>query len=171
MDRDAFLRKQLADMLRERSSHARIEEATAGFPTERRGTVPAGLPYSAWMVLEHIRTVQWDFLNFCRDPGHVSPPWPGGYWPEDPVPPGEGSWDRSIAALKADLEAMAVLVEDPATDIWVSRPWMDGWTILREVLLSIDHLAYHLGEIVVIRRALGGWPAADDAGSAGATQP
>ncbi len=160
MDRDAFLRKHLADLLRERSSHSTVDEAAGGFPADRRGTVPPGLPYSAWMVLEHIRTVQWDFLDFCRDAKHVSPAWPDGYWPKDPAPPDEGAWERSIASLKADLEAMAALVEDPATDLLESRPWMDGWTILREVMLSIDHLAYHLGEIVIIRRALGAWPAA-----------
>jgi hypothetical protein len=152
-----YFRKQLADLLRGRSSHATFDEAVAGFPAERRGTVPRGAPYSAWMLLEHIRGVQSDFLKTIVDADYRSPSWPEGFWPSGPRPPAPGAWRRSVAAVRADLEAMAALVDDPGVDLSKSRPWMEGWTVGRLVVLAADHISYHLGEIVLLRRLMGIW--------------
>jgi hypothetical protein len=155
--REAYLRKQLADLLRGRVSHPPFDAAVAAFPDERRGAVPKGAPYSAWMLLEHIRAVQSDFLKTIVDPGYRSPAWPAGFWPSDPRPPAQTAWRRSVAAVKADVEAMAALVEDSAVDLSQSRPWMQGWTVGRLAVLAADHLAYHLGEIILLRRLMGIW--------------
>ncbi len=98
------------------------------------------------------------YLEFSRDPRHVSPPFPEGYWPTTDAPPDDNAWDASLAAFRADLAAMQKLVADPNTDLFAPIPHGDGQTILRETLLVADHNAYHLGQLVVVRRALGAWP-------------
>jgi hypothetical protein len=108
-----------------------------------------------------MRIAQWDILEFCRNPKHASPKFPDGYWPRDDAPSDEAAWDRSIAAFGADLRAMQELVANPATDLFAVIPHGDGQTFLREALLVADHNAYHLGQLVLLRRLLGAWPADD----------
>jgi hypothetical protein len=105
-----------------------------------------------------MRLAQWDILEFSRNPRHVSPEFPAGYWPKGDAPPDAGAWDRSAAAFQADLKAMQDLVADPATDLVAPIPHGQGQTILREALLVVDHNAYHLGQLVIVRRLLGAWP-------------
>lgn len=108
-------------------------------------------------VLEHLRIAQSDILEFSRDPKHKSPDWPVGYWPASKTPPDEKAWDRSVRAFRKDLKAMCDLVADEKTDLLAKIPHGDGQTILREALLTADHNAYHLGEMVLLRRLLGAW--------------
>ena len=116
------------------------------------------MPHSPWRLLEHLRIAQWDILEFSRNPSHVSPPWPVGYWPNGDAPPDALAWDRAVDAFRADLAAMCELVNDSATDLFAPLPHGDGQTVLREALLVADHNAYHLGQLVVVRRLLGCWP-------------
>ena len=104
-----------------------------------------------------MRIAQWDILEFCRNPRHVSPSFPEGYWPQGDAPPDAGAWDHTLAAFRADLQAMQDLVADPAVDLFAPIPHGEGQTILREALLVADHNAYHLGQLVAVRRALGAW--------------
>ena len=157
-DRTAALREHLLYLLGGGGAHPDFEKAVAGLPPELRGVRPAGLPHSPWRLLEHMRIAQWDILEFSRNPRHVSPEFPEGYWPQGDAPPDAAAWDRSVAAFRADLRAMGDLVADPATDLFAPIPHGDGQTILREALLVADHNAYHLGQLVVVRRALGAWP-------------
>ncbi len=154
---DTVLRQHLVNLLRSRGAHAGFEATIRGLDPELRGARAEGLPYTAWQLLEHLRIAQWDILEFSRDSGHVSPEWPGGYWPDSDAP-GDGAWDRGVEAFRADLQAMCDLVEDPATDLAAKTPRGDGQPILREALLVADHNSYHLGQIVVLRRFLGAWP-------------
>jgi uncharacterized damage-inducible protein DinB len=160
MDDDRALREHLLYVLRGGGAHLSFEEALADFPVERSGQKPEGLPYTAWQVLEHMRIAQWDILEFSRNPNHVSPEWTEGYWPKKDAPPDPEAWTRSIEAFHADLQAMQNLVADPSTDLFARIPHGEGQTILREALLVADHNAYHLGQIVLIRRLLGAWPGA-----------
>ena len=105
-----------------------------------------------------MRIAQWDILEFSRNAKHVSPPFPDGYWPDEDAPPDAVAWDRCLAAFRADLQAMQDLVADPSTDLFAPIPHGDGQTILREALLVADHNAYHLGQLVMLRRMLGAWP-------------
>src|SRR4029077_17688463 len=132
-----------------------FEKAFAGLPPQLRGKRPAEIPHTPWRLLEHLRIAQWDILRFSRDPRHVSPPFPDGYWPEGDGPPDAGAWERSVAAFRADLRAVQELVADPATDLFAPLPHGQGQTVLREALLVADHNAYHLGQLVVVRRVLG----------------
>ncbi|MDR7420343.1 MAG: DinB family protein [Armatimonadota bacterium] len=154
--RDRAVRQHLVWLLRGGHAHVYFDRALAGIPTRLRGVRPDGLPYSAWMLVEHMRIAQWDILEFSRNPRHVSPPWPEGYWPKTAVPPA-GAWAKSVDALRRDLRAMIAMVRDPKTDLYARIPHGDGQTILREALLVADHNAYHLGQLLVVRRLLGAW--------------
>jgi len=129
----------------------------ANLPRECQGKKPEGAPHTPWQLLEHMRIAQGDILEFSRDPKHVSPKFPEGYWPNSEAPPDEGAWQKSMTSFAADLQAMADLVADPSTELYARIPHGSGQTILREALLVADHNAYHLGQLVLLRRLLGVW--------------
>jgi hypothetical protein len=157
MGHDELLRQQLAKVIDWNEAHADFHAAVDGFPAKLRGSVPEGFPYSAWQLLEHIRLALWDILEFARDARHKSPPWPGGYWPKTASPPSNDAWDKSVKAVVQHLDGMRALVTDPSRDLFTPLPHGSGQTLLREVLLAADHNAYHLGQLVLVRRALGAW--------------
>jgi hypothetical protein len=158
MNTQEALRNHLLYLLRGGGAHLDFEKAIADLPAALRGGKPAGQPHTPWRLVEHMRIAQWDILEFCRNPKHVSPKFPEGYWPRGDTPGDEAAWDCSIAAFRADLRAMQALVADLATDLFAAIPHGDGQTILREALLVADHNAYHLGQLVLLRRLLGAWP-------------
>jgi hypothetical protein len=151
------IRTHLSKLLTGRQAHVSWEDVILDFPAELRGVKPKGAPHTPWQLLEHMRIAQWDILEFSRDPKHVSPKFPEGYWPRDSSPPDESSWELSLSAFRADLEAMQALVNDPSSDLFVSLPHGTGQTLLREALLVADHNAYHLGQFVLLRRLLDSW--------------
>jgi uncharacterized damage-inducible protein DinB len=159
MDKDRALREHLLYLLQGGGAHLNFETAIAGLPPELRGAKPAGLPHTAWRLLEHMRICQLDILEFSRNPKHVSPKFPDGYWPKDDAPADAAAWDAAVAAFQADLKAMEDLVANPATYLFAPIPHGDGQTILREALLVADHNAYHLGQLVTVRRLIGAWHA------------
>lgn len=154
---DAALREHVLNLLREGHAHATFEQAVKGLPVELRGKVPKGAEHSPWQLLEHLRIAQWDILEFSRAAKHESPKWPEGYWPKEKAPADDKAWDKSVRAFKRDIKAMCALVEDPKTDLFAKIPHGDGQTILREALLAADHNAYHVGQLVLVRRLLGAW--------------
>jgi hypothetical protein len=151
------LRDHLLELLRGRSAHLDFEKALAGVPADLQGKPAPGLPHTLWQLLEHLRFTQWDILDFSRNPGYREPEWPKDYWPETAAPPDAAAWDRSLESFRSDLQAMKDLVADPKTDLYAKIPWGSGQTILREAMLAADHNAYHLGQIVSVRQALGAW--------------
>jgi hypothetical protein len=155
---DRALREQVAALLKAGGAHVSFEDAIDGVPKDRRGAFLKGLPHTCWQLLEHARIAQWDILEFSRSPKHVSPNFPGGYWPKTPLPPTDEAWDASVESFKKNLQELVDLVLDPKTDLHAKIPWGQGQTILREALLAADHNAYHLGQLVYLRRALGTWP-------------
>jgi DinB superfamily len=157
-DEQAVLRKHLIYLLRGGGAHVDFDSAIAGLPAKLRGARPQGIPHTPWRLLEHMRIAQWDILEFSRDPRHVSPDWPAGYWPKGDAPPNTSAWAQSVKAFRRDLKEMERLVSSSSTDLYARIPHGDGQTILREALLVADHNAYHLGELVVVRRLLNDWP-------------
>lgn len=157
-DEQAALRQHLIKLLSGGNAHVNFDHAVANFPAELQATRPAGSPHTAWRLLEHMRIAQWDILEFSRNPKHVSPEFPSGYWPEGDAPPNKQAWAQSVKAFKRDLKEMQELVAKPATDLFARIPHGDGQTVLREALLIADHNAYHLGELVLVRRLLDAWP-------------
>ena len=155
---DTALRAQLARALGWDEAHAGFDRVLDGIPPASRGRVPPGLPYSPWQLLEHLRLTQEDILDFCRNPAYQERDWPDDYWPDAAEPPSTDAWERSLAGYRGDREALKRLAQDPSADLYAAIPHGSGQTLLRELLLVLDHTAYHLGELVVVRRALGIWP-------------
>lgn len=157
MSHDKILREQLAKVIDWNEAHADFHATVDGFPAELRGRVPEGFPHSAWQLLEHVRLALWDILEFTRDAKHKSPKWPEGYWPKTAAPPNDGAWDKSVKAVEEHIDEMRKLVTDPDRDLFAPLPHGTGQTLLRQVLLAADHNAYHLGQLVLVRRALRAW--------------
>jgi hypothetical protein len=156
-DCNAALRQHLVEVLKGGHAHATFDAAVKDLPAALRGKRPRGAEHSPWEILEHLRIAQWDILEFSRNPKHKSPDWPTGYWPATQAPPDEKAWDKSVRAFRKDLKAMSDLVTDESADLLAKIPHGNGQTILREALLAVDHNAYHIGEMVLVRRLLGAW--------------
>jgi len=158
MKTDDSLRQHLLYLLKGGGAHVDLVSAVSDVLASCRGTKPEGAPHTAWQLLEHLRIAQWDILEFSRNSKHVSPEFPDGYWPKGEKPPNKAAWDKSVQSFQTDLDAMQRLVADPSTDLFAPIPHGDGQTILREALLVADHNAYHLGQLVMLRKMLGAWP-------------
>ena len=157
MDEDRSLRIHLRKLLDWEDAHAGFDAAVNSLPPAARGTVPKGLPHSPWQLLEHLRRCQKDILDFCVRPDYVEPKSMDEYWPATAAPPSEKAWDESVAAFGRDRAALRALAEDPAIDLFAKVPQGTGQTYLRELLLVADHDAYHVGQLVQVRRLLGDW--------------
>jgi hypothetical protein len=147
--------EHLENLLRGRGAHMSFDAALEGWPPALRGRKAAALPYTAWQLLEHMRIAQWDILEFSRDAEHVSPEFPDGYWPSSEAPPDDAAWEKSLSAFRSDLEAMLGLVRSGGERLLQPIPHGTGQTLLREALVLADHNAYHLGQLVLLRRLLG----------------
>ncbi len=154
---DQVIRDHLVELLMDENSHLTFEAAVEGVPLHLRGKLPHGAAHSAWEILEHIRLAQWDYLEMARNPDHARPRFPEGYWPAQRNPPTPEAWNSSVASFQADRDALLELVQDPDTDLAARIPIEDHRTVLRCILLAADHTAYHLGELVALRRLLGAW--------------
>jgi hypothetical protein len=157
MDHDKALREQVRKILDWEDAHATFDAAVNGLAPKLRAATAPGLPHSAWQILEHLRLAQHDILDFCVNPHYKELRWPQDYWPEGPAPPSDKAWDESVAAYGRDREALKTLALDPAIDLFARIPHGSGQTYLRELLLVADHTAYHVGQLVDVRRALGAW--------------
>ena len=158
MTNDQLIRQQLAKALDWGEAHAGFRSVVADFPEELRGERPPGFAHSAWELLVHIRIALWDIVEFTKDARHKSPPWPSGYWPPSPQPPQEEAWDQCVDTVLDLIEEMRGLILDRSRPLLEPFPRSQGQTLMREALLAADHNAYHLGELVQIRKALKAWP-------------
>ncbi|MCI0661540.1 MAG: DinB family protein [Acidobacteria bacterium] len=156
MDPNDVVRTHLAKVLSWQDAHVSFDAAIDGIPPEMRGVQPSGLPYSLWQLLEHLRICQWDILEFCRNPDYKEIAMED-YWPQTTAPLKPDSWEASIAGFRNDCEALKQLALDPQLDLFAKIPHGTGQTYLRELLLVADHNAYHVGQIVMVRRLLGIW--------------
>jgi hypothetical protein len=154
---DKLMRKQLADFLDWKSAHVGFDDVVKGVPVNLRGAVPKGFAHSIWQVVEHIRIAQHDILDFSRNPAYEEMKWPDDYWPTTPVPKSPAAWNRALAGYRSDRRSMQQLVANPRVDLLAKIPHGSGQTVLRELLLVADHTAYHVAQILDLRRALGIW--------------
>jgi uncharacterized damage-inducible protein DinB len=154
---DAALREHVAALIAWEDAHAALEQVVDGIPADSWGARAPGLPYTLWQLLEHLRLSQHDILDFCRNPGYTHPRWPEDYWPPEPGPTDEGTVTRSIATFQEERQTLTALARDESIDLFARIPHGTGQTYLRELLLVADHTSYHLGQMVVVRRALGIW--------------
>lgn len=154
----APLRAQLVRLLDWEEAHVGFDKAVDGIPPAVRGTVVEGVEHSPWQLVEHMRLAQMDLLAFATDANYVhAMNWPDDYWPH-PAPPTPEAWDASLAAFRRDRDALKRAIEDERIDLFATVPTGKGpQTFLRAVLLVADHNAYHVGQLVLVRRALGLW--------------
>jgi hypothetical protein len=154
---DAGIRKELIAGLNGGNAHAKLEDVLKNFPAKLRGE-KAGLAYSAWQLLEHIRIAQDDIVRFSDNHKgtYKEMKWPDDYWPKEAAPPSAKAWDASVAAVRADCDAMIRLLEKGS--LTEPFPWGAGQTLMREAITLIDHNSYHAGELLALRRLLGIWP-------------
>ncbi|MGI9167617.1 MAG: DinB family protein [Pyrinomonadaceae bacterium] len=157
MEQSDMLREQLIKLLGWQDAHVNFDVAVEGVPPQLQGVRPEGLPYSPWQLLEHMRLTQRDILDYCGDPAYETRKWPDDYWPQNTIPPTPEAWLESVAAFRADREALQRLIADPTLDLYAKIPHGEGQTYLREVVLVADHSSYHIGELVAVRRLLGAW--------------
>jgi hypothetical protein len=157
MDHSKLLQQHLIKVLESGDAHAEFEAAVADMPFALQGKIPKGAEHSPWQELEHLRIAQWDIFEFAVDPRHKSPKFPEGYWPHNPAPPNEKAWAKSAQSFVSDRKRFAKVLADESTDLFAKIPHGDGQTILRQALVAVDHNAYHLGQLVLLRRVLGAW--------------
>lgn len=156
---DGALRQQVAAILSWKDAHVDFETAIAGIPSKNRGVQPASLPYSAWQLIEHLRITQHDILDFCVNAAYEEMKWPDDYWPASPLPPSDAAWEGSTGQYRDDRAALERMALDTSLDLFGKIPHGSGQTYLRELLLVADHGAYHVGQLVLVRRLLGNWSA------------
>lgn len=157
MKQEQQIRNQLVKHLQGGEAFTPSDRILAGINPENAGKEVEGLPYTLWQIMEHLRIALWDILEFSRDPGYQSPQWPEGYWPEEKSPADMTSIDNCREAIASGLEGMVQMVKDESNDLFTPFPHGDGQNLFREALLVVEHNAYHLGQIVLIRRMLGDW--------------
>lgn len=155
-DRDHSLREHLSKLLDWEDAHVNFDRAIDGIEPRRRGEVREGMTHSLWQLLEHLRRCQFDILEFCRNPNYEEPSM-DEYWPPSAAPPAAAAWSESIASFRRDREDLKTLAMDTRIDLFARIPHGSGQTYLRELILVADHNAYHVGQIVAARRALGNW--------------
>lgn len=164
MESDRQLREQLAELLEHSHAHMSFAEAVAEYPMERiNATFPQG-SYSAWHLLEHLRLTQWDILDFIRNPQYQEPTWPQDYWPAPDQQATPDDWQRTIEAFLGDQQTLLAIIRDPQMDLWAPIPQGSGQTIAREILVVVDHNAYHLGEFAIMRQVMNTWGPRHDTG-------
>jgi hypothetical protein len=149
-------RKELMALLTEEHAHAGFDATVKEFPAALRGKRPNGLPHSAYQLVEHLRIAQWDIVEYALNPKHKSPEFPDGYWPKTAEPPDEKAWDKSLAAFRADRKKLVAALEK--ADLLEPIEHAKGQSLASKTILLIDHNAYHLGQLVLLRRLLGIWP-------------
>jgi DinB superfamily len=149
-------RKELISHLTEGHAHASFDDAVKDFPADLRGARPHDLPHSAYQLVEHLRIAQWDIVEYALNPKHKSPEFPGGYWPKSPAPPDAKAWDKSIASFRADRKKLIAALEK--SDVLAPIPHANNQSLASKIILLIDHNAYHLGQLVLLRRLLRAWP-------------
>jgi hypothetical protein len=158
MKHDA-LREHLVKLLDWKDAHATFDAAVDGIPAEDRGKIPDGASHSLWQLIEHLRLAQRDIVDFCFNAAYEEPDWPDDYWPLHPEPPSAAVWDESIAGYREDRARMIEMAKDTSVDLFGRIPHGTGQTYMREILLLADHNAYHIGQIVLVRKLIGNWPA------------
>ena len=160
MNRDAQLRDHVVRLLTTPWAHVTAEAGLADVSPEHRSARPPGHAHTLWQLLEHLRICQHDLVEYSQGPDYDSPPFPDGYWPESDTCPDDAAWESSLAAFRRGLAEMVALVQDPERDLLAPLPWSpEGHTLLREALILADHNAYHLGQVVQLRKVLGAGPA------------
>lgn len=154
---EEILREQLVQLLSGRNAHFTFEDVVADFPLDYINVKPPNVSYTPWHLVEHLRIAQWDILEFMRNPKHISPEWPVGYWPDPEAKANQSIWQQSLDDFRAGLITIEAIAKNLDIDLTAELPHAPGYTYLREILLVADHNAYHIGEFGILRQVMGTW--------------
>lgn len=157
MTDDLSVRELVRRLLEWEDAHVNFDTAVGGIPVGARGKTPKDCPYTLWQLVEHLRITQHDILDFCRNPNYKELKWPDEYWPSAAAPASQSAWDKSVRQFRHDRKQLQQLAMDTTVDLGARIPHGSGQTFLRELVLAADHAAYHVGELVLVRRLLGIW--------------
>lgn len=157
MGSDKTVRSLLLEQLEGRNAHVDFNQAVQGLTFKQAGIRVEGIPHTIWELVEHIRIGQDDILEFCNNPDYEALDWPDNYWPEKSKPESKEQFEKSVQAVQDGIEEMRELIRDPQNNLQKPLPHGDGQTLFREAMLIVDHNAYHIGQIVLVRRLLGSW--------------
>lgn len=152
-----ILVQNLVDLIEKGNAHISLDSALENIPFAVLGEKPGKLPYTIWQITEHVRIAQWDILEFSRNPKHISPEWPEGYWPKEKAPQSQGAWQKCVEKIKAERNSFIKLIENAGDSLFKPFEHGTGQSLLKEALVLADHNSYHCGEIIVIRRLLNVW--------------
>lgn len=157
MKNEQVLKEQLIALLTGQNAHANFDRAVENFPIGLINNRIPNYDHTPWQMIEHLRLTQWDILEFIRNPKHVSPPWPEGYWPKKSQA-NEVLWKNSIKQFRNDLNDIIGIIKNKDTDFFAPISHAKQYTIFREIVLAADHNAYHIGQLIMMRKILGKWP-------------
>lgn len=157
MPSEKTVRELLLEQLEGKNAHVDFDQAVQGLTYKQTGIKVERLPHTIWELIEHIRIAQADILEFCKNSDYEELDWPADYWPESHQPESEEELQASIKAIREGLEEMRDMIRNPENDLQTPLDHGDGQTLFREAMLIVDHNAYHIGQIVQIRRLLGSW--------------
>lgn len=152
MDQDRLLREHVVKLLNWEDAHVNYDSAVEAIDENIRGVAPAGFEHSAWQLIEHLRLAQYDILDFCINPDYSEKEFPTDYWPVSAAPGSASEWNESVAAFRRDREKLQALASDPNINLFEKIPHGSGQTYLRELLLAADHNAYHVGQLVALKK-------------------
>ena len=158
MERETLIREQLVQRLRGRGAHMPFEQAVAEFPMDRINEKFPNSTYSSWALIEHLRLTQRDILEYCTNPHYAHREWPKDYWPAEDAVATPADWQHTVEVFEAEVAQLIALVENPDIDLYAPIPWGGDHTVLREILIVMDHNAYHIGELAIMRQVMGTWP-------------
>lgn len=156
MNIDLF-KNDLLEFLNGYPAHVNAKKVFQKLKTENRHKKVKHFSHTIWEELEHLRIAQEDILRYMLEPGWKSPKWPEGYWPFEKNHISEQEWEQSLNGFLHDLQELQNFIKTTRIDITMKIPHTKNHTYFREILLIIDHNAYHLGKIVEIRKALINW--------------
>lgn len=157
MESEKTVQQLLLEQLEGRNAHVDFDQAVQGLTYKQTGIKVEGLPHTIWELIEHIRIAQEDILEFCKNPDYVGMGWPNDYWPESHAPDSKAQFEQSVKAVRDGVETMRDMLRDPGNNLLAPFSHGGGQTLFREAMLIVDHNAYHIGQIVQIRRLLGSW--------------
>lgn len=160
MPNDEAWKSIVASSLDWDQAHSRFDDVVKNLPANLRAKRPEGSPHSLWELVEHIRIVQHDLLDFCRNADYSHDlKWPDDYWPPPCDTITDEAWDFSLCEISSERDELKAFTTEPGRDLTAKIPHGTGQTYLRTILVALDHAAYHMGEFVAVRRSLGAWPA------------
>ncbi|WP_224484737.1 DinB family protein [Robertkochia aurantiaca] len=148
------LKQHLKEALSGKNAHITLEEVVRDFPLDTINEKSAGLPYSPWEILEHMRFAQHDILEFIRNPDYKEPVWPDDYWPE--VNGDRERWEATVKRFQADRNELTRMIEKGDPDLFEPLPFASDYTLFREITLMVNHNSYHTGQLMLLKRILSG---------------